>query len=331
MNILIFEYITGGGLQGHPLPAALAGEGEMMLQSVVKDFQQLPGCRISTLRDRRLGDGVSGANTVFVEHGEHYMERLEELASNMDALLVIAPENDGVLLSLCERFSSYSLMLFNCKTETIKLTSNKYSTYRYLQAHGVPQIPTCLAKDACYLEGEQFVMKPFDGVGCDRISLLRNKSELQAASVCADRDRFIFQPYIQGVHASLSLLCLQGECLIMSCNEQHIVDENGRLKWLKCKVNAFKRNRFMPFARELVRTLPGLQGYVGIDIIISNEKILLVEINPRLTTSYAGLSAALLVNPAELILECFQEKLLPDKIPVSSTAVMVNLEVDAVA
>ncbi len=317
-------------MQGHPLPYSLAREGEMMLQAVVRDFLQLPGLRISTLRDRRIGNSVPGTNTVFVEHTEHYMQRLEELAQDMDALLVIAPENDGILLSICERFSSHCPVLFNCEAETIKLTSNKYSTYQYLQTQGVPLIPTCLAEDSRYLEGEQFVMKPVDGVGCDRISLFRNKSELQVASVRADRSHFIVQPYVKGIHASLSLLCLHGECLIMSCNQQHVSETNGRLQWLKCNVNAFERDRFIPFATKLARVLPGLQGYVGVDIVISNEKILLVEINPRLTTSYVGLSAALHVNPAELILKCFREEILPDTIPVSATAVMVDLEVYAV-
>ena len=34
MNILIFEYITGGGLVDEVLPASLVKEGELMLNAV---------------------------------------------------------------------------------------------------------------------------------------------------------------------------------------------------------------------------------------------------------------------------------------------------------
>jgi len=51
--------------------------------------------------------------------------------------------------------------------------------------------------------------------------------------------------------------------------------------------------------------LPGLQGYYGVDVLLDEQdldKITLVEINPRLTTSYVELRHAISCNPAEIIL-----------------------------
>jgi predicted ATP-grasp superfamily ATP-dependent carboligase len=40
------------------------------------------------------------------------------------------------------------------------------------------------------------------------------------------------------------------------------------------------------------RAIPGLAGYVGVDLILTPGGPLVVELNPRLTTSYLGLRAA---------------------------------------
>ena len=54
MNILIFEYITGGGLVGEVLPSSLLSEGELMLNAVAKDFSEMTDVQVSVMRDYRL-------------------------------------------------------------------------------------------------------------------------------------------------------------------------------------------------------------------------------------------------------------------------------------
>ena len=49
--------------------------------------------------------------------------------------------------------------------------------------------------------------------------------------------------------------------------------------------------------------LPGLAGYVGMDVIVDDGRVTVLEINPRLTTSYAGLHRAIGRNPAGLVLD----------------------------
>ena len=51
--------------------------------------------------------------------------------------------------------------------------------------------------------------------------------------------------------------------------------------------------------------MPGLAGYIGVDVIVGDADIRVLEVNPRLTTSYAGLEQAIGCNPAELILDMF--------------------------
>ena len=59
---------------------------------------------------------------------------------------------------------------------------------------------------------------------------------------------------------------------------------------------------FTALVRKIATAIPGLNGYVGVDVIIDNGHIYVVEINPRVTTSYIALREILNKNPADLIL-----------------------------
>ena len=49
--------------------------------------------------------------------------------------------------------------------------------------------------------------------------------------------------------------------------------------------------------------MPGLSGYVGVDVVLGNDgRDWAIEINPRLTTSYVGLRALAGFNLAEAML-----------------------------
>jgi len=64
-------------------------------------------------------------------------------------------------------------------------------------------------------------------------------------------------------------------------------------------------HEFELFAQKIAAICTDLNGYVGIDVIVDTQndnQITVVEINPRLTTSYAGLAEATGENPAELIM-----------------------------
>jgi predicted ATP-grasp superfamily ATP-dependent carboligase len=51
---------------------------------------------------------------------------------------------------------------------------------------------------------------------------------------------------------------------------------------------------FAALARAVADAMPGLRGYVGIDLVLGDDgRPVVVEINPRVTCAYAHLSAAL--------------------------------------
>jgi predicted ATP-grasp superfamily ATP-dependent carboligase len=59
--------------------------------------------------------------------------------------------------------------------------------------------------------------------------------------------------------------------------------------------------------------VPGLSGYVGVDVVLGDDdRDWAIEINPRLTTSYVGLRAIAKFNLAEAMLAVVQDQPLPE-------------------
>ena len=50
------------------------------------------------------------------------------------------------------------------------------------------------------------------------------------------------------------------------------------------------------------QALGGLLGYVGVDLVLSDSKAVVIEVNPRLTTAYLGVRSAIDENVAALAL-----------------------------
>ena len=69
-----------------------------------------------------------------------------------------------------------------------------------------------------------------------------------------------------------------------------------------------------------LRLVPGLRGFVGVDLILDEQApgVSVVEINPRLTTSYVGLRAALGQNVMAALLQ-------PDPSGISISAAVARV------
>ena len=54
MRILVFEFVSGGGLAGERLPPSLAREGAAMLRALVEDLEMTGEHQIVTTSDVRI-------------------------------------------------------------------------------------------------------------------------------------------------------------------------------------------------------------------------------------------------------------------------------------
>jgi predicted ATP-grasp superfamily ATP-dependent carboligase len=307
-RIFIVEYVAGGGLAGQPLPSSLLAEGAAMLHAAAADFAALGAGNVITLRDARL-DVTLPATTVHLVQPGLFDDAVDAALRACDAALVIAPETGGVLASLTARVEAAGVLNLGSSSAGVRIAGDKLTTIARLARAGVtvpPTRPVATAAEAA-AHGFPLVLKPRDGAGAVGLRLVRRPAELDArwgeASAEATGAGLLAQPYVAGEQASVSLLCTGAGAHVLSLNSQEIV-EGERFEYRGGVVPLEHRDqgRALAAATAAAHAIPGLRGYVGVDLVLADEPTVM-EVNPRLTTAYTGLRRAVDVNLAALLLD----------------------------
>jgi predicted ATP-grasp superfamily ATP-dependent carboligase len=333
MKIFVHECITGGGLPSSMIVPTLLAEGRMMLEALLSDLLRLEEHHVSLLNDRRrLKQLPLHPRLRVIQCGRSYRRIFTEMVEQADAAFLVAPETDGLLEGVTAIVEARGRLVLGSSTMGIKAAGDKAVTYQLLKASGIPSPETHQVThldDAQPLArhlGYPVVVKPVDGVGCQSVFIARHEMELRRAFTTAARetgqDTLIVQPYIEGVHASVSLLTDGVRSLPLTLNLQEI---NGRtrLTYRGGRVPLDHPLRSLAFRRaaEVVKAIPGLRGYVGIDLVLTDRDVVVIEVNPRLTTSYMGIQMILHQNLAALIIDAVRGKLPePGQIQMAGTA-----------
>ncbi|HUF36735.1 MAG TPA: ATP-grasp domain-containing protein [Gemmatimonadales bacterium] len=302
MRVFAFEFFSGGGLAGHPLPATVAREGDLMLSALVRDLARLPGTTVVASRDPRLPP-LPRCETVRPLPGEDPFQLYARGLEGSDAGWPTAPEGAGVLERLTRDTEVAGKVLLGCRPEAVHLAASKHATARVLREHGVPAVPTFAWGETPPPLAGRWVVKPDDGAGCEDTEVFDDRAAA-LERLAETPGRLVAQPWIEGEPLSLSLLCAGGTARLLSCNRQRIAVRGGRVGLEAVVVNAVADGdgRFASLGERIAAAVPGLWGYVGVDLVLAPEGPVVLEINPRLTTSYCGLRTALGLNPAGLVL-----------------------------
>ena len=323
MRVFVTEFITGGGMANHPLPEGLKQEGLLMLKSVLADCSRINNIELVTTLDSRIKIDSDNIEISEVGDSANYFRQVHSIASQCDVCWVIAPESGGVLATMVHDLTQENATTINCDLETIRISGDKLKCAIHLINANLKTIP-CLSREEVNSSDQKIVIKSRFGVGCEGLRIC--DSGKHALDYIEDFEQWVVQPYVEGKHLSLSLLCLQGEAKILACNIQKFIGEyEPRLQ--RCSVNAVPvTNQLKILANKIAQTLPGLRAYVGVDVIENENELLIVDINPRLTSSYVGLSEVLTQNPAELCIDSIMKNKLPNKIMRNEKIIEVALD-----
>jgi tyramine---L-glutamate ligase len=299
--VFVYEYTCACPVE----PGSLATEGWAMLAAVLEDFRCVPGVSPLTLLHSTSSHQPAGIQVHLTDsHQEEIVFR--ELVRRSTATLVIAPEFEGLLAERCRWVEEEGGVSLGSSSSAATLTGDKLLLSPHLAAQGIPT-PVCLPLDAD--RGSlpfPLVLKPRDGAGSQATFLVRSEDELSAAVTQAGaegwRGELIVQPFVWGTPASAAFLLGPGVEVPLPPAAQHL-SSDGRFHYLGgiVPLDPDLARRASALALRAVRAVPGLRGYVGVDLVLAESGDQVIEINPRLTTSYVGLRVLTADNLADAL------------------------------
>ena len=318
-----------------------------MLRGLIADFKAA-GHEISVLLDERISrfDASLDADLVIpICHSEEPEKIITAISKMNDAMYIIAPETSRILEEKVKLIEQTGKMSLNSKSNAISQVANKTSLYETLQDMGF-SIPKTLTLNidgatAAVLETIKkalkfpLVFKPVDGTSCSGLSVVKDDDQIEQAiskvRQVTSNNCFIVQEFIEGASASVSLISNGKKAVPLSLNSQSLIlappnaescYEGGCVPFS----HSLEQDAFV-LAQKLVEAFPGLRGYVGVDVVLTEFQVFVVDVNPRLTTSYIGLRQLGDFNIAQLLVDAVGKGKLPKKINTCGAACFSKVEV----
>jgi predicted ATP-grasp superfamily ATP-dependent carboligase len=319
-SVLVLEFLSAGGLQGDPAEAELMPLGVAMRDAMMHDLLALPaqgGQAVSRIGVATCAGAPLPSSSAVDPRvqalqagpGQDVLAFLAAMARGFDAAWVVAPESGG-LLAACEaavRQAAGPRAWLGSRAQALAVSSWKSRTLAALAGQGV-----ATPLDAAWAaQAWRWVVKPDDGAGAVATQVLVDRA---AAEALAQRRRaageaVTLQPWVEGEALSLSLLCGPSGAGLLSLNRQRIgVDADGRVAFegieRLCTDGSDPRwPQLQALADATLRALPGLRGFVGIDLVWHPQAgPVAIEVNARVSCAYVGLSQRLGRNLAGAVL-----------------------------
>ena len=302
-RVFVCEYLSAGG--AGPGEDALLAQGLAMRDALVADLLDVEGLSITLAQaapDAPASITHPRVHAVAPAAGEPWLDFVRRQAASHARCWIVAPESGGLLAAVQAAVGAPRWI--GCDAASIALASRKRATLERLARHGVAT-PLAFADAATH-----WVVKPDDGAGA--VATRRHATRAAALAEWRQRARAgeaaVLEPWVEGEPLSLSLRCAAGRAELLAVNRQRIeIDAQGCVAYEGVARDAAalreRGARLSALADAVARALPGLAGYVGVDLVWHARGPVAIEVNPRLTCAYVGLSAALGRNLAREILD----------------------------
>lgn len=302
MRVFVYEYLVALGIgrdPGDPFHP-MYREGLAMRNAVAEDFARIPGVEVVAL-----------PHTV----DEDNEDQIERIAARCDWSIIIAPELSGELERCCWSVWNSGGRLLGSGPAAIRLTSDKLALAEHWRSRSIPT-PATTDRNPTPCENFPVVWKPRDGAGSTATFLLKNALDVARAEASLLSDEFsspmILQEFVPGVAASVSFLAGPNARIPLLPAFQNL-SPDGRFKYLggELPIPTDLSARVLRLATRAIDCVPDLFGYIGVDVVLGEaadgSQDVVIEINPRFTTSYVGLRTAAAFNLAEALLATFTE------------------------
>lgn len=295
MRIFVGEYVSGGGLVSTPLDdiaPSLRREGAAMLRALTEDLSEVAEVVVAV--DWRLTESFDGgrldirpiSQTVGIWH------QWISAAARCEKAILVAPEIDGTLAKGVAMLRAAGIDVVACSGEFLRAASDKWLTAKTLLGAGVAHPASIIAGDRRFAAQmpatSRYVVKPRDGCGTHSIRMC---DELPAA--CGDlASNEICQVYVDGRAVSIATIATDSQVLFLPAVDQILDSSTCEYEGGSGPLDEDSQRRASHLVSRAITAMPPkMRGFVGFDLLLGEEpgQDVLIEINPRLTTSYVGL------------------------------------------
>ena len=298
-SILLFEYFTASGEKDK----CIISEAEALIFSLLDDLKDYDVTVVLNESYKEIIKDYDNVTPIFIN--EDIISWLEKNAASFKKAIFIAAENNNSLYNITKILEENNVKIYNSSSEACYNSSDKFVSYELLY-NIVPQPRTFKLKidkvgywkralENLYkkwhaekpLDDLKLIIKPLVGVDCENIKIINGIDDLD-----------------------YSLLCDGSTAIPISLNNQ-IIDLTGdKGTYLGGQIPFESKFKDLAFktAIKAVESIDGLKGFVGVDLVISNdekdiEDVYVLEINSRFTTPYAGLKKIANINIGSSIID----------------------------
>ena len=363
-RILVAEFLLANASASRHASTSMLNEATAMLTAIVTDLALLVGTDVTVLLYSEATPITVTLPNIEIISGELSSETLQRLLRGdtnrlpYDAVLLIAPEADGVLVSLLKAVQEKSaapLWSVNLDWRLAEIFADKRATDSWLRQHKIANITTKTINDATAtmlqrattssddrqgvsplsashslggltpcrspvyspdITDQLAVLKPRYGAGSDGVQIvpLSHKTFLELPQQDRDGDHWLLQPFMPGTACSVGFIGggPNGRTMILPPARQNIVTIDRKLTYhggqIPCEPDVAAC--ILPVAEQLAAAFGAFNGYIGADLLVDRSlsqddksSVVVVEINPRLCTSYIGYRAFAAGNLATWMLQ----------------------------
>jgi predicted ATP-grasp superfamily ATP-dependent carboligase len=310
MKLLLYEWCCSGGLSGAEASADLAGiiaEGRAMLEALAADASRDQSLDVTVLVDNAQQLALPDAARVQSVPAGGEIDVLVAAAREADWTVIVAPETDGILRARIASVRAGGGRVLAPADAFLTIASDKQATVNALAAAGVP-VPAGRALAASEAMPDGFhmpaVRKLRDGVGCDGFALIASSCDAGPVPMPTRLEAFA-----AGTPVGVSCICGPGEIETLPAMRQRFTAA-GPLRYLGSEPldSHAAADRATRLARRAVAAVAHAAGgsepvgWVGVDMILGvrddGRADRVLEVNPRLTTSFVWLAAG---SPRSLV------------------------------
>ncbi len=301
MRLLVYEYCCagGGGLD------SLAPEGRAMLESLSADAMTGGGLEVVALVAGGMRLALPAGVRVLPVAANHDLETLVAASAAADTVLIVAPETDGILTTRIAAARATGASVLAPAHAFVEIASDKQATIQALAAAGV-SVPAGRTLAIGEMWPEAFirpaVRKARDGTGGDGFGVVdRGDPEPPPA-----RRPMRIEAFVTGMAVGVSCLCGPNGVYPLPPFRQVFTTTGTQIAYAGGEPlsDRLLADRAEALARRAIRAVArstgdseSAAGWIGVDMILGErsdgrgDRVL--EINPRVTTSFVGHASGL--------------------------------------